>query len=134
MRITCEDYMDVIWFAVDRDGHVIVARSMESEIPEFVKCSSERTTAVAERLSFPRAVGRDRCGAFDAVKAVEGCGFYYYIADDPFDTVYRRVGMPERPCRAADLSWDVQELLANNRVAFSAAERPSFTICGGTVY
>ncbi len=36
MEIELEAYFNIIWFAVDRSGNVIVAQSLESEIPHFV--------------------------------------------------------------------------------------------------
>ena len=73
MRIKDEGYYNIIWFAIDVVGNVIVAQSLESEIPEFVKCDAEKTMTISEKLYCPRAIDREGKNLIDKESLKKFC-------------------------------------------------------------
>ena len=135
MRITSiiEGYMYILWFAKDAADNIIVAESLESEVPAFVKEDEGKTNLIAEKLGFPKAVDRNRPGSFDIRQFASQHGFYAYIGDDPYESIYSRISVPSKQTKYADLSPDSKALLKNNVVPFDAAATPSFEIIAGGV-
>ncbi|MBO7503680.1 MAG: hypothetical protein J6U38_04860 [Clostridia bacterium] len=121
-------YFDIIWFAKDRDGNVLVGSSLESDIPAFVKSSRERAEQAAMELFGIHAVDRQRWPAFDIMKQVEEKRFYLYVANDAFESIYRRIYEPSGPARFDELPDSIRECLRENIVPFSASETETFTI------
>lgn len=133
MRICGEEYMDIIWFASDIAGNIVVARSLESEIPEFVKNDADGTSAIAEMLSFPKAISRDRKKQFDFEAMAERCGFYYFVGDHPHESIYRLISSPSIPANIRSQSDEIKLLLEKNILPFNASDIPRFEVVDGEI-
>lgn len=86
MRINdvTESYFDILWFAHDTAGNILVAQSLGSGIPGLAECDEERTVMIAERLSGLKAIDRERSSEQEN-RLASRLGFYHYIADDPYE-------------------------------------------------
>ena len=133
MRIKDEGYYNIIWFAIDVVGNVIVAQSLESEIPEFVKCDAEKTMTISEKLYCPRAIDREGKNLIDKEKMSSLYGFYCYVADDPYESVYRIASIPSRSKNIAAMPEYIKEMLTDNLVPFDASITDRFKISNGII-
>ncbi len=128
MRITDyeKEYSNILWFATDIGGNVIFAQSLESDVPEFVCRNKEKSERLAELL----------CDGNDGNISEYLCskGLYHYIADDPYESVYRRVQIPANPVKAESLTKEIKDLMSENVLMINAETCLSFEVVGPLVH
>lgn len=136
MRISNADleYSNVVWFARDPFGNVIAAQSIESDVPEFVKCDEEKAMRICNELFSFSAVDRDGKNLIDEEKASAGQGLYCYSVSDPYDSIYEVTAVPQNPVKYENMPEHIKELLKDNIVDFNAGLTSRFTVRKGRVY
>lgn len=133
MRIKNEGYYNIIWFAKDVCGNIIVAQSLESDIPEFIKSDAAKALMISEKLSCPRAIDREGKNLIDKEKMASLYGFYCYSADDPYESKYRIVAIPQKPRKIDSMPDYIKKLLVDNLVPFDASLTECFKITNGII-
>ena len=131
MRITDESCWDIIWVARDAHDHVALCRSMGGEIPGFVRSDAGITLLIAESLSLPKAIDRQRRLPFDLDKYTSLYGFYCFYADDPYQTIYRSVARPPKPRKFSELPERARLLMEENVLPFNIGHTVSFRLENG---
>lgn len=128
MRITQDTaaYHSIIWFAVDDNGHIIVANSNEGAIPAFVREDEEKTELLAQKLLGIKAIDRSRNPELSE-KSITDKGFYYFAVSDPYeDSVYRLIAKPDEPVKSNELDDGIRQLLLNQKIGINAETAVSF--------
>lgn len=121
-------YYDILWFACDLAGNIIVANSNEGNIPEFVEADRERTEWLAKKLCHYSAIDRQRSVPID-YHALAQMGFYCFANDDPYDgSLYRFRAKPQSPRLLDSLDEDVKQLLLLQRLPMDVAACDCFVI------
>ncbi len=130
MRITQDSaaYHSIIWFAVDDNGHIIVANSNEGAIPDFVSEDEEKTEFLAQKLLGIKAVDRNRNPQLSEKNIAEK-GFYYFAVSDPYeDSVYRLIAKPGKPVNSDEFDDGIRQILLNQKIGINAETSVSFKI------
>lgn len=130
MRITQDTaaYHSIIWFAIDNNGHIIVANSNEGAIPDFVSEDEEKAEFLAQELLGIKAVDRNRNPQISEKSVVEK-GFYYFAVSDPYeDSVYRLIAMPDKPVNADEFDDVIRQILLGQKIGINADIADSFKI------
>ncbi len=109
-------YHNIIWFACDIAGHIVIANSNEGSIPEFVACDHDRAELLANKLCGLNAIDRERKPPIDYI-LLANRGFYCFANHDPFDGCrYTLCAKPQNPISIDALESDVRELLDSQRL------------------
>ena len=130
MRITEIDLQceDIMWFAVDKYGHIFACTSAgEGNVPVFVCDSREKVNLLEEffleKLQFSTEEGycvhvnQDNQLLRDFL-ALSRKGIYCFDSyiDDKMQRQYRKVTAPVRPTFFDELPHDIQHLLSKNQI------------------
>ena len=121
-------YHNIIWFACDVTGRLIVANSNEGSIPEFVAENLERAELLADRLCGLNSIDRQRTPPID-YNFLADKGFYCFVNDDPYDGyLYQLCAKPTTPLVLDDLEKDIRELLSAQMLPIDLADCNCFSI------
>lgn len=115
-------YSDILWFAVDRNGYVILANSLEGDIPQYVKENAGKAEFLAQELLGEPAIkhARNFCLTTD---------FIYYANTDSYDgKKYTRIFVPKNPVHINNLSHEIRELLSIQTLDIDSRVSQSFCV------
>lgn len=124
MRIAKEEleYLDITWFAVDKQGRIIELSSAGSgHIPEFI-CKSKENAEILENY-FENTASRFFVDFPEK-------GLYYFDAYDSKNrtTNYIKNSSPSEPILITQLPAPISEILSNNRLDIDVESVDSITV------
>ena len=115
-------YSDILWFAVDQNGYVILANSMEGDVPIFVKEDVQKAEYLTQTLLGEPAVKHARKYQIDK-------SFIYFANTDPFnDKIYSCILVPEEPVHIDSLDIEIKRVLSEQVIEIDARVDQSFMI------
>ncbi len=123
-------YHDIIWFACDVAGRIIMANSREGNIPTFVAMDENRTEQLVRTLCGLHAIDRQRSSPINYDLMAEK-GYYCFVNDDPYDgELYRLYAKPKKPCTMDSLDDQTRQLLALQKLDIDSESCEFFLIKG----
>ncbi len=135
MRIENGERLDILWFARDTEGYLVLANSRGGSVPEFALASAENTIRFAEQFCSLDAVAVRRDLPLDVDKMTSVYGLTCYVTGDAPGEGYRVAGRPaKRRTRFQDLPEHLRQLIPDSRLPFRAAETGSFRVCGSQFF
>ncbi len=79
------------------------------------------------------AIDRDGKNSLDVLKTASLYGFYCYQGDDPYESVYKLVGVPQKPVNIREMPEQIRAVLQENTVSFEASSTASFEVADGEI-
>lgn len=115
-------YLDIEWFAVDRQGNVAAFWSAgDAVVPKFVFEDKERSDKLAELFQL-LPIGCRGEGVILPVKEIIERGIFLYDADSEpkcLSESYELVGIPSNPIKYDDLSDEIKELMGLSKLTIA---------------